>query len=354
MTFWNNPSNLLPKRSFRWVISFSDEQNKILQFFAKSVDRPSYEIGVQEAKLLYSHTFRFPKRVVWKPINLVFYDTYLRKSIIKTFEEPYSLIYEQKKFPYLNSTYPSLKNYQIGSKTITSQIAPHASLPEDKSQQAFFYKFLERSGYNHPTNTGLNGNLVSDYTFKDKIIAQGSNVNKIEIKELDEDGEPIDVWSVYNPIVTATVFDKLDYSAEEILKITVTLNYDWAEFIQKTEIFTSNVTVQNQLVDKIRTAPPNSGEPAGPPVLLDFNSNTEASAAIVKEGTKGGLSEDASKRIRLGGISAVGKQTATIKSTRNPDGSDPKNPPLRIFEGASSSAEIVTTKNGKKDILKIP
>jgi hypothetical protein len=49
------------------------------------------------------------------------------------------------------------------------------------------------------------------------------------ILELDENGYTIEKWKVYNPILTDLKTDKLDYSNSNILTITCTIAYDWAE-----------------------------------------------------------------------------------------------------------------------------
>ena len=76
--------------------------------------------------------------------------------------------------------------------------------------------------------------------------ANGQNIDtkswsKLQIKELDENGSEKEIWNVYNPLVTNVSFDKLDYGSEDTLKITVTVNYDWAELDSNAETFKAEV-----------------------------------------------------------------------------------------------------------------
>ena len=48
---------------------------------------------------------------------------------------------------------------------------------------------------------------------------------EIKLSQLDADGTlPIETWVIKNPLITSAEFDTLDYSSDELLNITVTLN----------------------------------------------------------------------------------------------------------------------------------
>lgn len=265
MAFWNDPTTLLPKQAHRWIISFGfyDDNTiskftfnsilatKIPFYFAKSAERPSYDIGVQEAKYLYSHTFKFPKRVTWQPINVTFNDVKITES--------------------LEATKMGLKNASnYDNIFISPKIGPQGLAPiEDntivgdttkleflKSTQLFFYKFLQEAGYFNPEELQQDDSLLRfrNYTFKKNMIgalvgdnsdydldASGikkpSNTqlhNTIALIELDPSGFPLEVWKLYNPLITNVKFDKLDYSSENILSISANIHYDWAKLIPTT------------------------------------------------------------------------------------------------------------------------
>ena len=77
--FWNDPSNLAPKQAHRWVIHFGDDS---AFFYAKSVDRPSYNLNTVKGKLLYSHTVNFPGRLTWNPIKVTLYEKICQQSLL--------------------------------------------------------------------------------------------------------------------------------------------------------------------------------------------------------------------------------------------------------------------------------
>lgn len=292
MAFWNDPTTLLPKQAHRWIISFDKRNltgnnqdvntNLLSQYFAKSVDRPSYEVGVQEAKYLYSHTFKFPKRVTWKPITIVFYDSLIRESEIKLYKQSF---YNTDLTGLPNGTYErggpiqfnnreSSKASQINVTDTTAkvniednptqsggQLNPSNKMV-NRSTQMFFYKFLQDIGYHDPEELAADDSLLRfrTYNFKQDMVKSfvgnkneafdrgdnGQNIDtkswsKLQIKELDENGNEKEIWNVYNPLVTNVSFDKLDYGSEDTLKITVTVNYDWAELDSNEGTFKAEV-----------------------------------------------------------------------------------------------------------------
>jgi len=251
MTFWNDPKSLVPKQQHRWVISFDQKdfsfnertligeqegaQNYIPYWFAKSVDKPSYELRSIQTKYLFSHTFNFPTRPVWKPITIVFYDVVNRGGKLRYY------------------TRPTLVNNKIVEKTDegADNLFVH-------STQVFFYKLLQDSGYFNPQEFEEPDSLVrmKKYNFKkdmidalignkspgslssntDYQISNGKKIftdtgkwNSLKIIELGTQGNKAETWKLYNPLFTDVKFDKLDYSGDNILTISVTVNYDWAE-----------------------------------------------------------------------------------------------------------------------------
>lgn len=305
MAFWNDPANLLPKQAHRWVVSFGNNdirnasqedanKNYIPYYFAKSVDKPSYEIGIQEAKYLYSHTFKFPKRVTWKPITMVFYDTMIRSSTINNFKA----LVTQKKLTKINEIndpdditqkrkiiYGKTDTYNGGEYTIQNSAGSIVSTNEnikstsfaskikisgdalDKqekfnlnlSTQNIFARFLQDIGYVPPIDDSLE-KFASFRTFNFKndminsFVGTGSYVG---IYELDENGSYISSWNLKNPLISNVSFDRLDYSSEEILKITLTIHYDWAELdAVSVDSFTANITSSFEYLKEQPVVPP--------------------------------------------------------------------------------------------------
>ena len=238
MSFWNDPSSLLPKQQHRWVITFGDHttpSGKIGEYqatgsiipphFIKSVDRPNFEIGSIQAKYLYAHTFNFPKRLVWKPITISFNDVYDRQLEPTYADESLSV-------DIANSSMIEFKDQAWFAKNLkeAAQQDIQQKIPEKKyarSTQLIFYKFLQQFGYFEPNELESETEYLlrfRSYHFKRNMTKtlSGQNVDILNnnfsgdfkdhatdyykdyfcILELDEDGNTIEKWKVYNPILT--------------------------------------------------------------------------------------------------------------------------------------------------------
>lgn len=241
MAFWSDPSSLLPKQSHRWVAFFgnTEDPNSLPQYFFKSIEKPSYEIGSVQAKYLYSHTFNFPKRVTWKPIKVEFYDVLISSG--------------QEIIPIIKGINPygsPIKEYHR------------------KSTQMFFYSLLSKAGYFSPHET-LNKEMLTfkNYTFKQNLSLAMFGTETTDLKnsygpyewyvtlqEIDENGEKLESWQLYNPFITNVNFNKLDYSSDNILTITADIAYDWAELDSR--IYKSPEQIElDKLREQLRSEP---------------------------------------------------------------------------------------------------
>ena len=81
MPFWSenfgtNPSLKDPKRKFRFTVQFQGidaAQGGALLWYAKSCDKPKFEIASTEHKYL-NHTFYYPGSVTWQEISVAMVD----------------------------------------------------------------------------------------------------------------------------------------------------------------------------------------------------------------------------------------------------------------------------------------
>lgn len=69
MSFWTEAS-LEPKRNFRFKLLDGDQAT---WWWAKSVDKPSFDISNNEYQLI-NHKFKYPGIATWKPISLIVAD----------------------------------------------------------------------------------------------------------------------------------------------------------------------------------------------------------------------------------------------------------------------------------------
>jgi hypothetical protein len=248
MAFWNSREELLPKQQHRWIVylglhnnnATSNSDNSLPYYFAKTVERPSFSLKTQQVKYLYSHTFNFPTRVIWNPIKIIFYDV-----VMPNFRQ--ELMFS----PAINSNNDGATDTS-GFKYV------------DQSTQVFFYKFLQQAGYYNPEELSREDQLLRfrSYTFKKNMVKSlvgrsdsdedyinsrlpigsgekqrynSNNIidtelfNSLEIRELNEKGEPIETCKLYNPLISDVTFDKLDYSQDNVVTITCTVAYDYAE-----------------------------------------------------------------------------------------------------------------------------
>ena len=269
MAFWSDPSSLFPKQSHRWVVSLehnaSEASRRVPHYLAKSVDKPSYKIDTIQAKYLYSHTFNFPKRLVWNPIKIEFYDVFwLEKrgaEVYKTENNPqvsvgavetttkgYITREENRRLIGLKKPEEDTSKIPGGrTKTQLTEIVKSYA----KTTQKFFHDFLQNSGYYHPNediNDDTKLNRFRSYHFKKNMITALTgqtteldllNNNSLEytrdyiyLAELDGDGLVIEEWKIYNPLITDITPGKLDYASDIVLSISVGITYDWAELTQ--------------------------------------------------------------------------------------------------------------------------
>jgi hypothetical protein len=56
-----------------------------------------------------------------------------------------------------------------------------------------------------------------------------SNIGTPTIQQIDADGNPIETWTLQNAFVTSLDFGQLDYSLDDLVVVSMTLQYDFAE-----------------------------------------------------------------------------------------------------------------------------
>ena len=172
--FWLN-REFEPKRQFRFLIELSiGGQN--LQFLAKSVDRPSYTISSNPHQF-FNHTFYYPGRITWNTISL----------------------------------------------TLVDPINPNGA--------DVLYKYLSSIGIQKPVSGEA---AIASTITKDSA---SSALGKVVIKEMGTNpGSPETVvkgnWQLLNAFLTDVNFGSHSYDSEEMIDISLTLQYDWAEYQQ--------------------------------------------------------------------------------------------------------------------------
>jgi len=167
--FWND-KNVEPKRSFRWVLRMPGDNNsrQIPAWIVKTVKKPSFTVSETTTQFV-AHTFYYPGRITWDPVEI----------------------------------------------TVIDPVTPDAS--------ARLVDILSASGYTLPTTEE---SAQRSFSRKDTIEA----LSKVEIVQIDASGMDIDKWTLWNAWVTTVDFGNLDYASEEMINLSFTLRYDYAEF----------------------------------------------------------------------------------------------------------------------------
>tara|TARA_R100000005_G_scaffold16945_1_gene7036 strand:- start:43 stop:618 length:576 start_codon:yes stop_codon:yes gene_type:complete len=169
-TFWSAQS-ADPKRKFRWYVEFTNTEGNLLQLSAKMVKKPSFEIGNTQHKWI-NHTFNFPGRLEWKEVTLSLVD--------------------------------------IGSAT--------------KDVTATLQSIIENSGYRAPVDADI---AKVSITKNNSVAAFGNN---FRIRQIDAEGNPVETWTLINPWVRMLEFGDLDYASDDLVELSLTIVYDYAEF----------------------------------------------------------------------------------------------------------------------------
>jgi hypothetical protein len=167
--FWSDAS-LEPKRKFRWLVyAFNSEMPT---YIAKSVTKPAFNVGKTEHQFL-QHTFKYPGRLTWQPITL----------------------------------------------TIVDPITPDATQS--------LYNAIQAAGYELPPGaTSAEGHRTIS---KESMVNALGPTLKIEQIGIEGSDEIVEQWVIRNPIMTSVTFDSLDYTSDELLNVTISIEYDWAE-----------------------------------------------------------------------------------------------------------------------------
>ena len=54
-------------------------------------------------------------------------------------------------------------------------------------------------------------------------------LGRVSVEQIDAEGNMVERWTLWNAFIQAIDYGDLDYSADEMSEITLTLRYDWAE-----------------------------------------------------------------------------------------------------------------------------
>ena len=166
MSFWTR--EVEPKRKFRWTLSIGTFKD--VEWLLKSAAKPAWNVTEHPHKFLH-HTFHYPGRVEWQPLDITLVDAGGPKT-------------------------------DIGGS---------------------FLSALGDAGYKFPTDMAA---AQSSITKKKAVESIGS----VTITQYGADQNTLDEWTLWNPFFTnVKTGDGLTYDADDLVEVTATIVYDWAE-----------------------------------------------------------------------------------------------------------------------------
>ncbi len=174
--FWSDAS-IEPKRKYRFLLSF----NGIPQWIVKTTGKPNFSVSESEHNFI-NYKFYYPGRLEWEEISMTLVD------------------------------------------------------PVDPDASHTMLQLIENSGYvaphnflNDPSGRGRASNVVT-FSKKRAVDAVGG---RVYIHAIDENGTPIETWTLYNPWIKNVNFGDLDYESDELVNVELTMRYDWADLDTK-------------------------------------------------------------------------------------------------------------------------
>ena len=169
MAFWSAPDSQ-PKLSFKWFASFGLGEDIIRTYTLRSFQRPSFTIATSEYVWLNDVNFK-PGVLSWNPIEITITDG------------------ENKEENNAKNLIAALN--KSGYQT-TSVNQPRSTIEKGKSSNA------------------LGGQVV--------------------LTQINAESNPVEEWILINPFLEAVNFGQNNYGAEEIITLSVTIRYDYAQY----------------------------------------------------------------------------------------------------------------------------
>ena len=90
------------------------------------------------------------------------------------------------------------------------------------------YKHLSTIGYQNPTSLSA----ATSTTITKKTATDAFSTFRIDEKGTNDDGttKPIGSWKLQNAFITEVAFGEHSYDSEDMIDITLSIQYDWAQY----------------------------------------------------------------------------------------------------------------------------
>ena len=158
-----------PKRKFRFKVEFqgigSSATGGAMLWYAKTCTKPSFQISSAEHKYL-NHTFYYPGSVTWQDVTVTLVD------------------------------------------------------PVEPDMAATLSDIVQGSGYTPPS--------TSDSLTTMSKAKSANSLGTVIITQIDSNGQDLEQWTLWNSFITELKYGDLEYGADDLTELSVTLKYDWA------------------------------------------------------------------------------------------------------------------------------
>jgi hypothetical protein len=193
-------ATLEPKRKFKYLINFGDPQGLLgdFTFLAQTCDRPGVKVGVSEHKY-FDKTYHHPGRVTWDPNPLSIKVVDIQKNGVKSLTDT-------------NETLLAA----FADSGLSGIILPNGSVRTIGKESAV-------NALGSVTIRVLNASLTADGVAR-------NDANGVAVVGATIDSGVAEEWVLKNAWLESFKPDALDYGSEDILTVTMTVRYDWAEF----------------------------------------------------------------------------------------------------------------------------
>tara|TARA_R110002167_G_scaffold211320_2_gene415831 strand:- start:1555 stop:2097 length:543 start_codon:yes stop_codon:yes gene_type:complete len=166
---WWGEAKTEPKRKYRFIVAI----NSKAYYTVKSVTKPKLTFDNKEYKMI-NHFYKYPGLGKWDDVDITFVDNI---------------------------------------KSETSE---------------FFTSLVESSGFANPDGKGVGGTPGGSGTASKST--SNAALGKITITQVDGNGAPVEVWTLYDAILKDVSWgDTLSYSEDELVEYKLTIQYDYAQ-----------------------------------------------------------------------------------------------------------------------------
>lgn len=232
MAWWTNPGMVIKSKS-RFLLKIG----ATTLFNVKSVSKPTVNVEKKEFRLT-NHYYKYPGLVKWDPIEITMIDA--DGFNLKTDASDKLFLSKKSTGDSGDPTYSTFSPDNVYN--VTNQGDKSIYRPNHKfhtyswAAGEILNKLLSGGGYKNPDGTTVNNTLEKAAVIDAGFKGVGTQVSEIQILQLDPAGNTIESWTLENPIFTKLAWGSLDYSSDDPVEYTVTVEYDWATFSHSNQI----------------------------------------------------------------------------------------------------------------------